>query len=71
MFNQPKWTYHNKRKETNINASCLVEFFSRPPSGPLPGSIDCCKLGWVDMMYHLDGRRHRQSLVVYEPQDAI
>ena len=34
----------NKRKETNINSSCLVEFFSRPPGAgppaPVPSSVD-------------------------------
>ena len=43
----------------------------RWPSAPVPGPSNVYK-NWagVDMMYHLDGRRHRQSLVYFgEPQD--
>ena len=43
----------------------------RGPSAPVPSIVDENWAG-VDMMYHLDGRRHRQSLVYFgEPQDLV
>ena len=36
----------------------------RAPSAPVPSIVDENWAG-VDMMYHLDGRRHRQSLVYF------
>ena len=43
----------------------------RGPSAPVPSSVDENWTG-VDMMYHLDGKRHLQSLVYFgEPQDLV
>ena len=43
----------------------------RGPSAPVPSNLYENWAG-VDMMYHLDGRRHRQSLVYFgEPQDIV
>ena len=58
----------NKRKETNINSSCLVEFFSRPPSAPKKPSAPVPSIAYenwagVDIMYYLDGGWRCQSLV--------
>ena len=55
--------------------SCLVEFFSRPPSGergpsaPVPSIVDENWAG-VDIMYYLDGRWRRQSLVYFGNPEA-
>ena len=43
----------------------------RGPSAPVPSIVDENWAG-VDMMYYMDGRRHRQSLVYFgEPQDLV
>ena len=59
----------NKRKETNINSELSSEILfpasQRGPSAPVPSSVYENWAG-VDIIYHLDGRWHRQSLVYFD-----
>ena len=54
------------------NLDLMAPFPSeRGPSAPVPSIVDENWAG-VDMMYYMDGRRHRQSLVYFgEPQDLV
>jgi len=58
----------NKRKETNINwelsSKILLPPSERGPSAPVPSIVNENWAG-VDMMYYLDGRWRRQSLVYF------
>jgi hypothetical protein len=54
-----------------LSSRILFPPSERAPSAPVPSSVYENWAG-VDMMYHLDGRRRRQSLVYFgEPQDLV
>ena len=69
--------YHRCKRIGNEHklGSCLCRILLPPsergPSAPVP-SIVYENWAGVDMMYHLDGRWRRQSLVYFgEPQDLV
>jgi hypothetical protein len=52
-----------------LSSRILLPPSERAPSAPVPSNVYENWAG-VDMMYYLDGRWHRQSLVYFgEPQD--
>ena len=64
-------TYPERPPGADLPAQKLFYLDPMAPRPTVPSSVDENWAG-VDMMYHLDGRRHRQSLVYFgEPQDLV
>ena len=66
VFNRPRWTLQQtegNEHKLGLSSRILLRPFEHGPSAPVR-RVDENWAG-VDMMYHLDGRWHRQSLVYF------